>query len=95
MSSHPGATAVARLQYQITEGNLDAVLKSTKFEHLPGCNGKLRHFLRKRGVKTAFDMQNVPLEDLTNELGRKLGAMAWRYCRGIDAAPVQDRGPPK
>ena len=84
-----------RSQFQITDDNLDQVLRKTKFEHLPGCNGKIRHYLRARGIKTAFDMQAVSLADLANELGQRYGTQAWEYCRGIDSAPVQDKGPPK
>jgi hypothetical protein len=49
------------------------------------------------GISAATDLQRYSQQQLESELGLKPAAAAQlaQWCRGLDATPVQERGPPK
>lgn len=74
-------------QLEIPFGNERAYLAPLPVEKMPMVGAKTSELLRRMGVETISILSQVPVEMLTNLLGKN-GIELWRRANGIDETPI-------
>jgi DNA polymerase IV len=74
-------------QLQVLPGNEKSFLAPLRIEKLPMVGNQTATLLRSIGVETISDLSQLPVELLTNLLGKN-GIDLWKKANGIDETPV-------
>jgi DNA polymerase IV len=74
-------------QLQVLPGDEKSFLASLRIEKLPMVGNQTATLLRSIGVETISDLGQMPVELLTNLLGKN-GIDLWKKANGIDETPV-------
>lgn len=74
-------------QLEIPFGNEKSFLAPLAVEKMPMIGAKTSELLRRMGVETIFTLSAIPVEMMTNLLG-KSGIELWKRANGIDESPV-------
>ncbi|MBC8035583.1 MAG: DNA polymerase IV [Chitinophagaceae bacterium] len=74
-------------QTEVPFGHERAFLAPMAIEKLPMVGNKTSELLRRMGVETIRTLSEIPLEMMTNLLGKN-GIELWRRANGIDETPI-------
>ncbi|XP_034949485.1 DNA repair protein REV1 [Chelonus insularis] len=71
-------------QFYLRPEDVRAYIGAIKVQDIPGVGYSTMHQLRNMNVKICYDLQEIPLNTLQKEFGKKTGEMLYNTCRGID-----------
>jgi DNA polymerase IV len=74
-------------QVEILHGNEKSFLAPLPIEKMPMVGTKTGELLRRMGVETIDVLSQIPIEMMTNLLGKN-GIELWRRANGIDESPI-------
>jgi DNA polymerase IV len=74
-------------QLEILAGNEKSFLAPLPIEKMPMVGGQTATLLRRMGVETISILSQIPVEMMTNLLGKN-GIDLWRKANGIDETPI-------
>ena len=76
-------------QFQIEPGKEQEFLDPKPVGKIPFVGEKLEESLNRMGIKTIYDLRQMPIENLINIYG-KTGTSLWNRSRGISHSPVSN-----
>lgn len=75
-------------QFHLLPENVEHYFSDILISDLPGVGYSTTLKLNNLRIKTCADLQQMPLNKLQMEFGKKLGETLHQYCRGIDTKPL-------
>lgn len=75
-------------QFYLGVENVEEYFSEIPISDLPGVGYSTTQKCNNMGLKTCADLQQIPLQKLQLEFGKKLGETLYQNCRGIDNKPL-------
>lgn len=72
-------------QFHLQGENVEGYFNDIQVCDLPGVGYSTTQKFHNLGIKTCADLQQLPLEKLQKDFGRKLGETLYQNCRGLDS----------
>lgn len=75
-------------QFHLSVENVEEYFSEIPISDLPGVGYSTTQKCNNLGLKICADLQQIPMQKLQLEFGKKLGETLYQNCRGIDNKPL-------